>query len=297
VDVLLQLLSTALLENTAAKENASQLFLLDLPAQLITNAPEMLVLILHLKLNAPLEHAKNLDLLLLMMLVLPLLIAKDLTVKFFAPTGSVLEENQGDGCSSSNSCNFGLFCNFTSLKCEAVRGQGAACTDDDECQIPLACKSGTCGAVFTSALGAACEPGSFLDCVPGTFCAQNGVCAQPSANNLCTNSTQCSGGAECACNLVTGFARCNTLYLPAGCDKVYKKLGTCANDNECVNSFSFHAGSCAFTNCESEVRAAYDCFTAASGLNLYPSCLFNAAPSTSVSFILLAALSFLAYFL
>jgi hypothetical protein len=163
----------------------------------------------------------------------------------------------GDPCGMSNqTCDTGLKCDYTMMKCVALGAAGAACQYSTDCTTPLACNGadatkgtkGTCG--NGGDVGAACNPDSFesgcqssLICDPTTkTCAQTKY-ADPGQTcddkttfcnkGACSIAFQTSGGdggattGTCPTVIADG-APCDATKNDQTCDSyAYCIMGTC----------------------------------------------------------------------
>jgi hypothetical protein len=176
---------------------------------------------------------------------------------------------EGQTCTNSMECNFGLFCQNS--VCQPQLGLGEICqanattlVSQDPCRSPYICgvaQNATsnvntssplvCVRMFEKSTGDACV--DTLECPLGQSCS-NGTCSVVQ-NTTCSSSEECTNGF-CSCTLL-GEQVCRPLSPPApfaaGCESIVLALLNCTAQNGCSESLNQNENSCAFTNCPNEV--------------------------------------------
>lgn len=173
----------------------------------------------------------------------------------------------GQTCVYATDCNPGLFCNFTSFKCEYNVPIGGDCTHSYACQNNLTCNLGTCIQLFSLAIGQAVDNatnyGYSQACASG-FAAYdttklNKVCATAPISSGVVNAL-CNPGSVCndSTGVYTKICQCGTngnAYCP-----------TFEGDPAAVKMNSYHQKFANYsTNCNSANIDAY-CFKKSSSM-------------------------------
>jgi len=181
-------------------------------------------------------------------------------------------QNQGGNCTTSESCNYGLYC-ATSGLCEPQLKAGDDCDlDEDNCGYPTVCGFGSkCVQALTKARGADCEDD--LECVAGSACVNN-KCAAPPAEKVCTSDLDCPEDegytGECECT-ISGKRMCQSASSGIiQCINQFQTLYECANKYNC-SSFDLY-DSCFSKHCNFEAQCLVSCSVESSGVpaSCYP---------------------------
>jgi hypothetical protein len=131
-------------------------------------------------------------------------------------------------------CQAGLYCDGTSLTCQAQSGEGGACADDDGCTGGMPCVDGLCRSwTLATTVGAECGEATLTVCDP----LSNLACDE--AAGRCVTAP--AVGASCASNSMCALgAFCDDASI---CRAPLANDSACDNDSEC-QSLTCYDGVC-----------------------------------------------------
>jgi hypothetical protein len=186
-------------------------------------------------------------------------------------------------CTSTNQCNFGLYCKMGLMgnsTCQNATAQGSTCVSSAECFPGNVCfkstpnNQSTCQQVGSQAPGMPCTT---YACGSGYYCqisATNQTCQTVNtASVACSNSANCSNSATCVCSYVTGTSYCQGSGYNNPCTEETVGLVQCLADNQCVGA-SLASDSCAQQKCESDYKKAQSCSCSLEN-SMYGKCYYN----------------------
>jgi hypothetical protein len=176
----------------------------------------------------------------------------------------------GQACSDAIPCNFGMYCNGSSI-CVNDVPTGGSCSAGQTCAPGNICTSGNCTALFTVAEGGACT--TTVQCEEDYVCS-GGKCTEAVTSlSTCTANSDCSNGAQCICSYFVGEQYClgDALFNP--CTEQQEDLIECMSENNCTTLYD-SPNSCVYSNCYSDLKKSYSCNCDASD-DLTSSCFYN----------------------
>jgi len=182
---------------------------------------------------------------------------------------------QGQSCSTSGICSFGLSCQLVnaSMICVPKGKNGTSCSNGNPCYPGYYCHSGKCTSDFSVGSGGGCFPQSTDECSSGFICVSNGTCitAQTSLTS-CTASANCSSGQLCVCSEFSGKQFCVGENVDPCTDQYATYMG-CINTNNC-SSIGDAPNSCSYKNCYSDFKKANSC-ACTSSTDVFGTCFYS----------------------
>jgi hypothetical protein len=180
---------------------------------------------------------------------------------------------EGNGCTQTSECGYGLYCSVANQTCVAQSPLGGVCYSLDECIGGTICFNSTCILQFSRPVGVTCTPGSIGECTFGAYCPNvvNANCTAAPGNTIsCTSDTDCAPyGTTCVCTL-TGQQKCGwNPYIPASCSNNYRNAMNCLNNYQC-KGLEDDPSSCAMKYCPQAVQCALNCIYQSLNTQLKP---------------------------
>ena len=154
---------------------------------------------------------------------------------------------KGQSCEKTSDCDYGLFCNSQTKKCQRKKGFGESCSDFRDSCLGECIDNTTCS---QGRLGERCLKDG--KCGDETLTCKNNKCeSKAQVGNLCGNDSACESDATSGCVGETGKKRCSDGSFGSTCEvTTHCKPGLFCNNFKCSKKEVFCANGEVDTNHE-----------------------------------------------